>query len=141
MKTKTVRPSASSENRSNFSGEQIKSQRQLSILVVEDETVVRDLLSRAFNGHKVQAAANGQEGLELFRKGNFDIVLTDIEMPVLDGVGMIREIRRERPEIKIVVISGGMDMKSQAALQELGINALFLKPLSVIELAEAVERL
>ena len=141
MKTKTLRDSASSGNKRGFRGEQIKSRRQLSILVVEDEPMVRELLSRAFNGHKVQAAADGQQGLEIFRKGNFDIIVSDVEMPVLDGIDMIREIKKENPNVKVVVISGGMDMKRQEELQKLKIDALFLKPLSVCQLAESVERL
>ena len=141
MKTKTFRDSASSGNKRSFGSKLPKSQRQLSILVVEDEPIIRELLTRAFNGHKVQAAANGQQGLEIFKKGNFDIIISDIEMPVLDGIDMIREIKKHNHNVKIVVISGGMDMERQKALQSLGPGALFIKPLSVAELADSVEKL
>ena len=79
------------------------------ILVIEDEesvrTMIREMLSRA--GHAVEEAADGEAGLEAFRRQPPDLVITDILMPNKGGLVAIKEIRQSRPTARIVAISGG----------------------------------
>ena len=69
----------------------------ISVLYVEDETdireLVRDILVRKYRQLNVEVAANGEAGLELFRELRPDIVITDLSMPLMDGIAMSREIR------------------------------------------------
>ena len=79
------------------------------ILVIEDEELsrytVRQILDRA--GHEVEEAENGAEGLDRLGAGTFDLVITDIFMPVMEGIETIREIKRLYPDQKILAMSGG----------------------------------
>jgi YesN/AraC family two-component response regulator len=84
----------------------------MSILYVEDETKLREdmeiLLSKVFSF--VSCAKNGQEGLDLYAQNHYDIVLTDILMPVMEGYEMIEQIRQKRPE-QVVIIMTAYDYK------------------------------
>jgi CheY-like chemotaxis protein len=79
------------------------------ILVAEDEILVRNVVRHILesDGHHVLAAADGAEALQLSRKyqGKIDLLITDIVMPKLDGLGLIREILEDRPNLRVVVMS------------------------------------
>jgi CheY-like chemotaxis protein len=80
-----------------------------TILVIDDEKGILQLLYQALTrfGHKVETAVNGQEGIEKFDDGNFDIVITDIRMPGVDGNGVVKHIRNSnRQSIPVIAISG-----------------------------------
>src|SRR5919109_531956 len=78
------------------------------ILVVDDDNAVRLLLRTLLErrGHSVVEAANGAEGLQHYRAAPTDLVITDIQMPVMDGLQMIKELRGDFPAAKIIAISG-----------------------------------
>jgi len=80
-----------------------------TILVIDDEKgllkIVRQALMRF--GHKVETAVDGQEGIAKFDDGNFDIVITDICMPIVDGIGVVTHIRNSNKQsIPVIAISG-----------------------------------
>ena len=81
-----------------------------TILVVDDEGAIRTLVSMLLKsaGHEVLAAANGLEGVALFRsfRSSIDLVITDLVMPVIDGYELVRLIRCDRPEARIICITG-----------------------------------
>ena len=80
-----------------------------TILVIDDEKGILQLIRQALTrfGHKVETAVNGQEGIEKFDDGNFDIVITDIRMPGVDGNGVVKHIRNsDRQSIPVIAISG-----------------------------------
>jgi CheY-like chemotaxis protein len=80
------------------------------ILIAEDEVMVRNLLRHILHaeGHEILAAADGYEALELSRKydGTIDLLITDVKMPRMDGLKLIEELLAERPNIKVLVMSG-----------------------------------
>ena len=80
-----------------------------TILVIDDEKGILKLIRQALtrHGHKVETAVNGQEGIEKFDDGNFDIVITDIRMPGVDGNDVVKHIRNStRQSIPVIAISG-----------------------------------
>jgi two-component system, chemotaxis family, chemotaxis protein CheY len=79
------------------------------ILLVEDSPAMLETLSLAMRskGHYVVAASDGEQALESLNANHFDLVVTDIIMPALDGLGLIDAIREVTPSIKILAISGG----------------------------------
>ena len=94
------------------------------ILVVEDEKILRDatcILLRA-NGHAVEEAANGEEALAKCQDANYDLILLDLMMPVLDGIGFLQEadLSRTSPRTKVVVMSNLSSTKARTQIAELG---------------------
>lgn len=112
-----------------------------SILVMDDEASIRTLLSTALQsaGHVVVEAANGREGLRLYRQAPAELVIVDLLMPELNGPDTIIELTREFLDVKVIAISGifGDDyMKKMARL--LGVRQTLRKPFQIEELLRAV---
>lgn len=117
--------------------------KELSVLLVEDEAKIRDLLASVMEKvfKKVITAQNGEEGLKKFKKFNPNIVITDILMPIRDGLEMSRDIRAISPETPIVVLSAFNDKDKLMQAIEIGINKYLLKPIDMDELIYAIETL
>lgn len=116
------------------------------ILVIDDDAEIRSILADAFtrSGYAVVAAPNGKAGLEEFRQAPSDVVLTDILMPEMDGLETVRELRRVRPEVKIIALSGGGrygNFTNLDVAQQLGASGVFQKPVSIQALLDFVEGL
>jgi CheY-like chemotaxis protein len=116
------------------------------ILVIDDELVIRQALAimLANVGHKVETAENGRIGLELLERESFDLVLTDILMPEMDGVEAMRKLRALPSPPKIVAMSGGVQLSREdfpRAAELLGADAALSKPFRARELYALVERL
>ncbi len=88
------------------------------ILVVDDEAQIRTMLTQMLEleGYTVHTAENGEEGLALVGRYTFDLVITDMIMPVKDGLKFIMEIVRDYPELKVLAISGGGAIKAERYL-------------------------
>jgi CheY-like chemotaxis protein len=116
------------------------------ILVIDDEADFRTVM-RAFleaDGHDVIEAENGQDGLDKFRSCNPDLIVTDIYMPVLNGIETIRKIREEMPDIAVIAVSGGAGGQATAMLQlagDAGANRTMEKPFRKAALLDNVEQL
>jgi CheY-like chemotaxis protein len=110
------------------------------ILVVDDDKAIRLLLRAVLErrGYAVVEAGNGDEGLRCYQAEPTDLVITDIQMPVMDGLQMIRELRCAFPEAKIIAISG--EKGRLAAAQTLS-QCTFEKPLYLEEFLDAVQQL
>ncbi len=112
------------------------------ILVIEDELTNREVLREMLHtrGHEVTEALDGEEGLRLFRQEQADLVITDIFMPRRDGLGVIRELRKDYPRVKIIAVgAGGQELLLKA--KELGANRILEKPLRMKALLEVVREL
>src|SRR2546427_363853 len=81
----------------------------LTVLVADDETPVRDMLAVALGafGFKIKIAANGAAALELYRTSDIDVVLLDVQMPVMDGAQTLRALREFNPAVACIFMSGG----------------------------------
>jgi DNA-binding NtrC family response regulator len=113
------------------------------ILVIDDDSALRDLIGIVLtrSGHVVSSAANGQEGLEICRGELPDVVVTDIVMPELDGLGFINAARSEFPEIRIVAMSGGLAASPGylAAARSAGVISTLSKPFALGQLHDAID--
>ena len=92
------------------------------ILVVDDEAPIRAMLAQMLEteGYEVHTAEHGEEGLELVRKVVFDLVITDMIMPVKDGLKFIMELIKDYPDMRILAISGGGAIKAARYLTMAG---------------------
>lgn len=115
------------------------------ILVIEDEEAVRSLVTRMLSrvGHEVDEASDGREGLRMFEESPADLVITDINMPGMDGIEVIKAFRSVRAEVPIIAISGGGLMPKELLLSSasaLGAVEVVSKPFEIAQLVGAVER-
>jgi two-component system response regulator (stage 0 sporulation protein F) len=112
-----------------------------TILIIDDEEIIRVLLRSALEevGYEVTEAANGREGLELYRRRPADLVITDIIMPELDGLDMLLELTREFLHAKVIAISGAGEEKNVVDVANLlGARQTFQKPFSMPHLLSVV---
>ena len=115
-----------------------------SLLIVDDDPEVLEMISRAFEGdYKISNAANGNQGLELARSGNFDIIITDIMMPEADGHELIKAIKSDpkTSSVKIVVFSALASENDMLTALDTGADAYLLKPIPLKVLRRQVDRL
>jgi DNA-binding response OmpR family regulator len=103
------------------------------ILIIDDDDAVRESTQMILNVHGYQAcvASGGQEGLNRLTREQFDIVITDILMPAVDGIETIREIRKHHPAMKILAMSGGdrsARYNSLISAHALGADRIMKKP-------------
>lgn len=116
------------------------------ILIIDDEPTALRVLRKIleFEGYEVEEAANGKEGLELFRQRPCDLVITDMVMPIKDGLQTILDLRDEVPELPIVAVSGGGNISKERYLAVAGYLERVLtiaKPFSVESITDAVKQL
>ncbi len=113
------------------------------ILVAEDEEALRELVSRALiaDHHCVKAAADGAEALELLVRepGQFDLLLTDIKMPVMDGIALALAAARDDPGLVILLMTGYADQRERAHGLDALIHDVLTKPFTLAEIREAVK--
>ena len=80
------------------------------VLLVEDDKnlsfILKSSLEQMIGGYEIEVATNGKEGLEKLASGRFDVIVSDVEMPVMDGVTMVRQVRERYPDVAIVFITG-----------------------------------
>jgi len=115
------------------------------ILLVEDSPEVslsvREILASA--GHTVEETASGKEAINSLRKSRFDLIVSDIWMPEMDGIELLKEIRGAGNDIPVVVISGGAPNAPLTYTAPLaatfGANIVVYKPFEKAELLKAVE--
>ncbi len=117
-----------------------------TILIIEDDAEIRDLIQRLLEkeGYDVDVAKNGVEGIEAFRAGFPDVVITDLFMPCQDGIETIKEIRNINAETKILAISGGGPYSPKIHLKRAhgaGAAETLAKPFAPSDLLNAVSRL
>ena len=114
------------------------------VLIVEDDESVRIFTARALqaDGHATETAGDGDEGLAMIRaeSGGFDLVLSDIRMPVMDGIEMAETAAKAFPRLRILLMTGYAEQRERAA--ELGGTVLGVvrKPFSLAEIRSEVTR-
>ncbi len=101
--------------------------------MVDDEAAIRDVVSRvaATRGYRVETAEDGARGIEALRRGEVDVVFTDLRMPGADGIAVLEESRKLRPEADVVVMTAFGTIESAVEAMKLGAKDFILKPFSL----------
>lgn len=119
---------------------EVSCMEETTILIVEDESLILQDILTLFDwkaaGYKTLTAANGQQGLTLFQKERPRIVMTDVRMPHMDGLAMIRHIRELAPETKFILLTAYQDFDYARTALRLGVTDYLLKK----DLSEATIR-
>jgi CheY-like chemotaxis protein len=115
-----------------------------TVLIADDskttQMLVKTTLSR-IPGLQFRCAENGREALQVLEKEVVDLLVTDINMPELDGIALVREVRRKTRDLPIVIITAKGEEEARGEGMALGANAYVLKPLSGRELSDVASRL
>jgi len=117
-----------------------------TILVIDDEKSIRNTLQEVleYESHKVDLATNGAEGLELFEKGEYDIVLCDIKMPGIDGIEVLEKLHERSHDIPVIMISGHGNIDTAVEAIKKGAYDFIEKPLDLnrllVTMRNAMER-
>lgn len=113
------------------------------ILIIDDDpnfrAMMTDMLVR--ENHRVSAAADGSEGIRIYKNDTYDLVITDLVMPEKEGIETIMDLKKINPEVKIIAISGGGRIGPEVYLQcarELGASQALMKPFKKSELLAAI---
>jgi len=117
--------------------------KNLKVLYVEDEVVLRDTTCCSLNSilKEVVVAENGQDGLEKFKNEEFDLIITDLLMPVMTGTDMIIEIRKENKDIPIIVTTAyGSKNEDIIKLKDIGIDGYVMKPIDLMKLFQEIDQ-
>ena len=118
-----------------------------SVLIAEDSSVIQNLARKIleFQHYEITAVKNGEQVLQLLEKENFDIILLDINMPILDGMETARQIRAladsKKSKTPIVAITGNAKNYSEEDFKEAGFDDALMKPLNFDRLVEVVAQL
>ncbi|HVZ73684.1 MAG TPA: sigma-54 dependent transcriptional regulator [Polyangia bacterium] len=112
------------------------------ILVVEDDAAMRDMLREALedDGYAVEAAAGGRAGVERVRRGGVDLVISDVKMPDLDGLDMLREIKAVSPSPHVITITAFGSIDTAIRAVKLGAFDYITKPFEIDQLILSVEK-
>jgi two-component system, cell cycle response regulator CpdR len=112
------------------------------VLIADDEDSMRSLVARAIamDGHDVMSAQDGAEALEILIRedGAFDLLLTDIQMPVMDGIALALTAARDFPQVTILLMTGFADQRERASNLNAIVHDVITKPFSVADIRTAV---
>src|SRR5919107_454921 len=112
------------------------------ILLVDDEETVRGFLKRGLelDGHAITTAIDGADALDrlIEVQGGFDLLLTDIRMPIMDGIALALAAKRDYPDLAILLMTGFADQRERASGLEIIVEDVLTKPFSLAEMRTAV---
>lgn len=118
-------------------------EKETRVLIVDDDSNASQCLSDVLEGfdYSCEVASNGQEGLNLFRSEKFDVVISDINMPIINGVEMAQSIKKENPESGIILMTAVLHQELAEVARQSGIEYILGKPLDMNRLIKTVERI
>ena len=113
-----------------------------NILIAEDDTGVREFVSRALvsNGHDVITVSDGLEALEVLGRRKFDLLLSDIVMPELDGIALALKVSKDWPDLPILLMTGYAAERQRAHNLDALIHDVIAKPFTLQQICDAAEK-
>jgi len=115
--------------------------KNVRILVVDDSQESREICQRVLRkeGYVVHSVDNGKKALDELETTRFDLIITDLKMPELDGMSLLKKVKEIDPKICVIVMTGYPDEESKAKAIELGASGYLAKPIDISELIVAVK--
>jgi CheY-like chemotaxis protein len=113
------------------------------LLVADDDGAIQNILSRilSFMGYDVTLAGNGLEAMNVFLAGSYDLVMTDFQMPLMNGWELSRIVKEQSPSTPVIVITGLCDDEVREKLNGDGVDAIIRKPFKLEVIEQSVQRL
>ena len=116
--------------------------KDIQILIVDDEPGIRSMLTfeLGVRGLKTMAAEDGLKGLEMLRGQKIALVITDLKMPKMDGIALLREIKKVAPAIQVIVVTGFGTIEAEVVAMKEGAFGFIRKPFHLDEFCALVDR-
>lgn len=113
------------------------------ILIVDDEENAREVLSKILihDGYDVSSVANGLEALNFLRSREVELIITDINMPEMNGLAFLRELNRSRPDTNVIMLTAYGEVESYLEAMSLGAFEYINKPLKYDELKKVIKKI
>jgi len=109
------------------------------ILVVDDEEVMREFLLEVFSAQEPVGAHNGEEALAVIQRSPVDLVITDLKMPGMDGLTLLKKIKEHNKSIKVIVVTGYASLQTASECIQAGAADFLKKPFSIAQIRAAVQ--
>lgn len=112
----------------------------LRVLIVDDEDDFRETVVKRLNARKIQAegAASGIKALEVLKEKDFDVIVLDVKMPDMDGIETLRHIKKMKPEIEVIMLTGHASVEFGLKGMQLGAFDYVMKPAPLNELLDTI---
>ncbi len=115
-------------------------QHAKTVLIVDDEAIIRDLCRKALKGYRVLQAADGEEALGIFQKGEIDVILTDVMMPKIGGIELLKRLKEIEPTLVVIVMTGFAEKDVILNALKADADDFITKPLNLLQLKTAVDK-
>lgn len=125
-----------------YKKEMQESAKNINILLVDDDVILQGQMKKIL-GHffaRIDCAQNGVDALALYERRRYDIIITDLKMPLVGGVALAKEIKSRDREQSLFVVSAHNDSEKLIELINIGVDGFFLKPLSIITLLDMLKK-
>ena len=115
----------------------------MEIMIVDDEPQVAEVLATSLQrqGHRTTVVHSGQEAIDRIKGGAYDALFLDVSMPGINGLQVLEEVRRTRPHLAVVVITGNATPEQVEEVKRLGAVDVIPKPAALAHYHDAIERL
>ncbi|HJV34396.1 hybrid sensor histidine kinase/response regulator [Geomonas sp.] len=123
------------------SGQLLMQERERkTLLIVDDEAVIRDLCKRALRDYEVMEAEDGEQAFNLFLRGGIDVILTDVMMPKLDGLEFLKKVKEREPTVVVIMMTGFADKELILKALKADADDFINKPINLLQLKSAVDK-
>jgi len=111
-----------------------------TILIVDDEPIIRELCASALYTHRILLAANGEEALRLLENEEIDLILSDVVMPALSGLELLNKVKTKRPDLAFILMTGYSDKELILGALKEGADDFINKPINILQLSTTVNK-
>jgi len=120
-----------------------RSEAKLNVLVVDDNNCIREILTALLSqrGYRCESAANGIEAMQKVRQSNFDAVITDLQMPEMDGIVLTRELRQHFSDLPVMIMTGQPDGSLVESAITAGAREVIRKPFAIPDFMVRLHRM
>jgi signal transduction histidine kinase len=118
----------------------LQDRERKTILIVDDESVIRDLCKRVLHDYNIVEAADGEQALDIFQRGGIDVILTDVMMPKLDGLELLKRLKEREPTVVVIIMTGYADKELILKALKADADDFITKPLNLLQLKSAIDK-
>lgn len=111
-----------------------------TVLIVDDEAVIRDLCKRVLHDYHIVEAGDGAEALEIFMRGGIDVILSDVMMPKMDGIELLKTLKEREPTMVVIIMTGFADKELILKALKADADDFITKPLNLLQLKSAIDK-